>query len=169
MINIQDLSLLKITKIKPWAIYFDYDEKHYLLHGKSDGYESVRELFERHLNENGFWTLEFIKSNYGNECVINDYIRPFSWQTIVYNQISKEYFRDKLATHGFTEPSIKENNNMNELTNEELFYAAKFNLPLFANHYTELERKRLKEKAANYKYEEELKSEERKRRILFGE
>ena len=78
MINIHDLSLLKITKIKPWAIYFDYDEKHYFLHGKSDGYESVQELFERHLNENGFWTLEFIKSNYGNECVINDYIRPFS-------------------------------------------------------------------------------------------
>lgn len=65
--------------------------------------------------------------------------------------------------------SVEENNYMNELTNEELFYAAKFNLPLFANHYTELERKRLKEKAANYRYEEELKSEERKRRILFEE
>ena len=58
---------------------------------------------------------------------------------------------------------------MNELTNEELFYAAKFNLPLFANHYTEFERKRLNENAANYRSEEELKSEERKRRLLFGE
>lgn len=65
--------------------------------------------------------------------------------------------------------SVEENNYMNELTNEELFYAAKFNLPLFANHYTELERKRLKEKAANYRYEEGLKSEDRKRKILFGE
>lgn len=101
MIDIQDLSLLKITKIKPWAIYFDYDEKHYLLHGKSDGCESVQELYERHLNKNGFWTLNFIKSNYGNEYVINYYIKPISWQTIVYSQIDKEYFREKLEIHGF--------------------------------------------------------------------
>ena len=58
---------------------------------------------------------------------------------------------------------------MNELTREEFFFAAKFNLPLFANQYTELERKRLKEKAANYRYKEDLKNEARKRKILFGE
>lgn len=58
---------------------------------------------------------------------------------------------------------------MNELTREELFFAAKFNLPLFANQYTELERKRLKEKAVNYRYKEDLKNEARKRKILFGE
>lgn len=33
MINIQDVSLLKITKVKNWSILFDYDDKHYLLHG----------------------------------------------------------------------------------------------------------------------------------------
>ena len=58
---------------------------------------------------------------------------------------------------------------MNELTGEEFFFAAKFNLPLFENQYTELERKRLKEKAANYRYKEDLKNEARKRKILFGE
>lgn len=31
-IEMNDLSLLEITKVKPWAIYFDYDNKHYLLH-----------------------------------------------------------------------------------------------------------------------------------------
>lgn len=25
-----DLLLLEITKVKPWAIYFDYNNKHYL-------------------------------------------------------------------------------------------------------------------------------------------
>lgn len=34
MFKIEDLSLLKITKIKPWAILFDYDNKHYFLHGE---------------------------------------------------------------------------------------------------------------------------------------
>lgn len=101
IIDIQELSLLKITKVKPWAIYFDYDQKHYLLHGKSDGYESVQELYERHLDKNGFWTLEFIKSDYGNEYIINYYIKPISWQTIVYNQIDKEYFVRHMAIHGF--------------------------------------------------------------------
>ena len=101
IIDIQDLSLLKITKVKPWAIYFDYGQKHYLLHGKSDDYESIQELYKRHLNKNGFYTLDFIKSNYGNEYVINDYIKPISWQTIVYNQIDKEYFGGKMISHGF--------------------------------------------------------------------
>lgn len=110
IIDIQELSLLKITKVKPWAIYFDYDQKHYLLHGKSDGYESVQELYERHLNKNGFWTLEFIKSDYGNEYVINNYIKPISWQTLGYKQVDKEYFREKLVMHGFAKcTSVKEN------------------------------------------------------------
>ena len=44
-IEMKDLSLLEITKIKPWAIYFDYGNKHYLLHGKADGCESIQELW----------------------------------------------------------------------------------------------------------------------------
>ena len=39
-IEMNDLLLLEITKVKSWDIYFDYDNKHYLLHGKVDDYES---------------------------------------------------------------------------------------------------------------------------------
>lgn len=42
MFKIEDLSLLKITKIKPWAILFDYDNKHYFLHGKNEEYDEYR-------------------------------------------------------------------------------------------------------------------------------
>ena len=96
IIDIQDLSLLKITKVKPWAIYFDYDKKHYLLHGKSDGCESVQELYERHLNKNGFCTLEFIKSNYGNEYVSNDYIKFSRWKFWNKDKYVSTYFVEKV-------------------------------------------------------------------------
>ena len=52
-IEMKDLSLLEITKVKPWTIYFDYGNKHYLLHGKADGCESIQELYERQLDKNG--------------------------------------------------------------------------------------------------------------------
>ena len=101
IIDIQDLSLLKITKVKTWSIYFDYDRKHYLLHETCDGYEYVHTLYERNINKKGFWTLDFIKSDYARTSVLNEYIKPLSWQTIVYNQIDKEYFIENLAIHGF--------------------------------------------------------------------
>lgn len=107
VIDIQDLSLLKITKVKTWAIYFDYGNKHYLLHNKlCDEYEEIHELYERNINKNGFYSLNFIKSSYARSSVLNDYIKPISWKTIVYNQIDKEYFRDKLVVNGFAK-SIK--------------------------------------------------------------
>ncbi len=105
IINIQDLSLLKITKVKTRSIYFDYDRKHYLLHGTYDDYESVHTLYEININKKGFWTLDFIKSDYARTSVLNEYIKPLSWKTIVYNQINKEYFVEKLAVHGFIKPN----------------------------------------------------------------
>lgn len=102
-IEMNDLSLLQITKVKPWAIYFDYDNKHYLLHGKADGYESIQELYERQLDKNGNYDLIFIKSRYGKDYLASGYIKSVSRRTIVYNQIDKEYFRDKLIRSGFVE------------------------------------------------------------------
>lgn len=98
-----DLSLLQITKVKPWAVYFDYENKHYLLHGKADGYESVQELCERQLDKNGNYDLIFIKSRYGRDYLASDYIKSINRKTIVYNQIDKEYFREQLIRSGFVE------------------------------------------------------------------
>ena len=62
MIDIQDLNLLRITKVKEWAICFDYGEKHYLLHGQSEmGEGSWQVLYERTLDECGKYHLERIK------------------------------------------------------------------------------------------------------------
>ena len=102
-IEMNDISLLEITKVKSWAIYFDYDNKHYLLHGKADGYESIQELYERHLDENVNYDLIFIKSIYGRDYLASDYIKSINQKTIVYNQIDKEYFRKQLIRSGFVE------------------------------------------------------------------
>lgn len=106
-IEMNDLSLLEITKVKPWAIYFDYDNKHYLLHGKADGYESIQELYERQLDKNGNYDLIFIKSRYGRDYLVSDYIKSMNQKTIVYNQIDKEYFREQLTRSGFIENENK--------------------------------------------------------------
>lgn len=106
-IEMNDLSLLEITKVKPWAIYFDYDNKHYLLHGKADGYESIQELYERQLDKNGNYDLIFIKSRYGRDYLDSGYIKSINRKTIVYNQIDKEYFRKQLTRSGFVENEDK--------------------------------------------------------------
>lgn len=103
IIDIQDLSLLKVTRVKDWAICFDYDDRHYLLHGASEmGEGSWQDLYERELNENGRYKLTFIThSNYGSEYVANDYIKRQNGKTIVYSLIDKEYFAYKLTKRGF--------------------------------------------------------------------
>ena len=61
MINIQDVSLLKITKVRDWSILFDYDGKHYLLHGTCEiGEPDRQELYERNLNQNGKYDLSVL-------------------------------------------------------------------------------------------------------------
>lgn len=103
MIDIQDLNLLRITKVKEWAICFDYGEKHYLLHGQSEmGEGSWQVLYERTLNECGKYHLERIKeSGYATEYVANDYIKRQKGKTIVYSKIDKEYFAYKMTKRGF--------------------------------------------------------------------
>lgn len=102
-IEMSDLSLLQITKVKPWAIYFDYDNRHYLLHGKADGYESIQELYERQLDKNGNYELIFVKSRYGKDYLASGYIKSIDRKTIIYNQIDKEHFRKQLIRSGFVE------------------------------------------------------------------
>ena len=103
MINITDLSLLKITKVRPWSILFDYGDKHYLIHG---GYEmgegSWQDLYERELDKNGKYNLIRLKTVNGDDDVRHDYIKRQRGNTIVYKNIDKEYFVYKLIKRGLS-------------------------------------------------------------------
>ena len=62
MLEIKDLSKLKITKYKQWALHFNYDGKKYLLH-YSEG--KITTLYVKTIKENNSCGLEAIKSEYG--------------------------------------------------------------------------------------------------------
>ena len=114
MINITDISLLKITRVRPWSICFDYDNKHYLIHGSSEmGEGSWQELYKRDLDVNGKYKLTHLKNcSYAKEVVADDYIKQQPGKTIVYQNVDKEYFAYKLTKRGFAtgvmENKIKE-------------------------------------------------------------
>lgn len=102
IIDIQDLSLLKVKRVRDWSICFDYDDKHYLLHGTSEtGEGSWQELYERELDKNGKYKLTFISNKYGDDYVAYDYIKRQNGKTIVYSLIDKEFFSYKLTKRGF--------------------------------------------------------------------
>lgn len=106
ILNITDLSLLKITKVRDWSICFDYDGKHYLIHGQSEpGEGSGQDFYERILDENGKYDLKHIQTKwFTDENVAWDYIRcNFSVRNkpIVYSQIDKKFFVYKLTKRGF--------------------------------------------------------------------
>lgn len=116
MLNIEDVDKLKITKVKSWAILFDYDDKHYLLHSDSEeGEGSGQTLYERILNENGNYVLYAVESKWYLEgSLISDYVRLSKTlnriysSTIVYSQLSKRYFAYKLTLNGLACGCMKE-------------------------------------------------------------
>lgn len=103
MINITDLSLLKITRVRPWAILFDYGDEHYLIHGSYEfGESSWQELYKRELDKNGKYNLTHLKNcPYADDNVSYDYIKSQRGNTIVYKNIDKENFAYKLTKRGF--------------------------------------------------------------------
>lgn len=108
MIDIRNTALLKITKVKPWAIYFDYGEKHYFIHGNYEfGEGSWQELYERDLNYYGGYKLKRIATANGTDRVANDYINKQRGKTVVYSQIDKNYFAYKLTKRGFATGVMK--------------------------------------------------------------
>lgn len=100
---ITDLSKLKITKIKDWAIHFTYDNEKYLLHGSCCDYEYSSNLYKR-IPINNKYELVYI----AGECTCDDYIKgefikEYYKRTLVYNQIDKEYFVNQLVKWEFAE------------------------------------------------------------------
>lgn len=110
MLTIKSLHHLKITKIKPWSIYFDYEDRHYLLHGKSElGEGSWQEFYERELDENGKYNLISLGCcNYATDCVTSDYIKAQNGKTTVYSQVDKAYFAYMLTKRGFANGIMEE-------------------------------------------------------------
>lgn len=104
MLEIKDLSKLKITKVKPWAIYFDYDNEKYLLYGRNEDYEYDITLYKRvplPLNDKGKYKLEYIFSQISaSDYIKSTYIKYFSKQ-MCYKHIDKEHFVKKLTYDGF--------------------------------------------------------------------
>lgn len=116
MIDIKDLSLLKIKKVKKWVIFFDYDNKHYFIHGNYEfGEGSWQELYERELNCCGKYNLKRMATICSTDRVADDYIKKQKGNTIVYSQVDKKYFAYKLTKRGFAtgimECSVKRNQN----------------------------------------------------------
>ena len=131
IIDIQDFSLLKVTKVRDWSICFDYDDKHYLLHGTSEtGEGSWQELYERELDKNGKYKLTFISNKYGDDYVAYDYIKRQNGKTIVYSMVDKDFFVYKLTKRGFAtgifeDEVIKQKGKISKLRDELKTYEDK--------------------------------------------
>jgi hypothetical protein len=106
-LEIKDLSLLKIDKIKDWAIYFTYDNEKYLLHGSSDGGDSSMTLYLRvPIGSDGKYKLEPIHSKWASSDYVSNYIKVNKIgngksKTIHYSEIDKEFFIKQLTNEGF--------------------------------------------------------------------
>ena len=101
--HITDLSLLKITRVRPWSICFDYNGKDYLIHGSYEcGEGSWQELYSRELDVNGKYNLTHIKDcAFADDNVSDDYIVKQRGKTIVYRNVYKKFFAYKLTKRGF--------------------------------------------------------------------
>jgi len=100
MLEIKDIKLLKITKVKTWAIYFTYDNESYLLHESTLDYESTLTLYKRNLTEHGRYDLEVIKSSGSNSFSAYYYLDIRS-EKPVYSQIDLELFCKKMTRDEF--------------------------------------------------------------------
>lgn len=101
--EIEDFEGLKITKYKYWAIYFDYREKHFLLHESDEDYERITTLYERKIESNGRYELEPIKSYYGPIIQLK-----YKGKIMVYSQVDRYDFMRKLVFRGLLENKIIE-------------------------------------------------------------
>lgn len=109
--SITDLSKLKITKVKQWAINFDYEDKHYFIHGRYEyGEGSGQDFYERILDENGHYELIHITSKWFEEDNLPVYyIKNYhKFRNYVYNQIDKDFFVKQLTKIGFADSDFVE-------------------------------------------------------------
>ncbi len=100
MLEIKDVKLMKITKVKPWAIYFTYDNERYLLHESSEAYDTVIRLYKRELNKFGNYKLEFIIGSPYCDFFSKDYLGR-NGSSIPYCQIDLDLFCKRMTRDKF--------------------------------------------------------------------
>lgn len=101
--HVSKLTDVKITKVKPWAIYFKIKDEHYLLHEHSEGGETSIQLYHRELNEFGNWKLDCLVGDFIGQSLLS-MIKTISKRgnaVIVYSQIDIKFFVFKLSMKGF--------------------------------------------------------------------
>lgn len=79
---------IHIYKVKPWCIYFKYEDKYYMVHTSSDGYEEDTTLYEKEINEKGNYKLKEIKCKYGGfdyDKYINNPYKFINKNEFIYN------------------------------------------------------------------------------------
>lgn len=97
---IDDLSKLKVTKVKPFCIFFEYDGTKYMLHESSDGFDASVTLYKRDVSDKGYWELEPICSKF-HSLEVDEYIRGYK-KGFAYNHTRKDIFVKRLLAEGFT-------------------------------------------------------------------
>lgn len=123
-LEIKDISLLKIDKLKDWAVYFTYGNERYLLHGSSDGGDYSMTLYLRvPIGEDGKFKLEPIQGKYTSNDSVSDYIKVNKLgkgksKTIHYSEIDKEFFVKQLTVNGFVSGVLDEKINVIKLKNK---------------------------------------------------
>ena len=115
ILNITDLNKLTITKVKPYAVYFTYDNEKYMLHENSELYYGYIEICKRILNEHGSVVrveyLDTVSADYGLESLCQ-IIRPIQLKqtsSIIklgiklgnYKLIDKDFFVRKLTNYAY--------------------------------------------------------------------
>ena len=100
-IDIQDASLLKVTKVRKWVVCFSYAAKGYMLHLYGDDSSNNIALYERSVDRTGRWELKYINSERFYNSTIDGLVGWQPGKTIVYKLIDKKYFALKLTELGF--------------------------------------------------------------------
>ena len=136
----KDLGKLKITKVKPWCIYFNYDSKHYMIHETEDNWLNTHViLYERIFN--GFGNIincKMISNSHGNNTLnISDFINKYKTvksngeaYSVIYSKIDKIHFVNGLYKYGFNKECIHSNklkNNNNKIKIKSLIMKREVN------------------------------------------
>ena len=102
-IHIEDISKLRITKVKPWKIYFRYDNDEYMLIDDTEEDAHIS-LYRRYKLPSGNHTVECI--NGAITCMgVSGFIREVSKgrpKHLVYANIDRNYFVMRLIELGFS-------------------------------------------------------------------
>lgn len=115
----KDLGKLKITKVKPWCIYFNYDSKHYMIHETGDDWLNTHViLYERIFNKfRSVIDCKIISNSHSNNTLnISNFINKYKTvksngeaYSVIYSKIDKIHFVNGLYKYGFNKECIHSN------------------------------------------------------------